>query len=152
MFPKFVFEDYQQKSMSLQSKKKTLGAKVVCEYEMYQTKPQTQNCNFEAQIYSFLFQPSVQTARKCPKSLGNKAFCAISCKSVISDKWQRYTVHVQMATLTVTKKQDLILRPCSTKPQILRFSRQRKRLTRNFAFPPLSEICKGSIQRSKLDR
>ena len=38
------------------------------------------------------------------------------------------------------------------KPQILRFSRQRKRLTRDFAFPPLSEICKGNLQRSKLDR
>ena len=68
-------------------KKKVLAAKVVCEYEMYQTKAQTQNCIFEAQIYSFLFQPSVQTARKCPKSLENKAFCAISCKIVISDKW-----------------------------------------------------------------
>ena len=68
-------------------KEKALGAKEVCEYEVYQTKPQTQNCIFEAQIYSFLFQPSVQTARKHPKSLENKAFCTISCKSVISDKW-----------------------------------------------------------------
>jgi hypothetical protein len=49
--------------------------------------PQTQNCIFEAQIYSFLFQLSVQTPRKRSKSLGNKAFCAISCKIVISDKW-----------------------------------------------------------------
>ena len=68
-------------------KEKAFAAKVVCEYEMYQSKPQTQICIFEAQIYSFLFQPSVQTARKCPKSLENKAFCAISCKIVISDKW-----------------------------------------------------------------
>ena len=49
--------------------------------------PQTQNCIFDAQIYSFLFQPSVQTVRKHAKSLENKAFCAISCKIVISDKW-----------------------------------------------------------------
>ena len=68
-------------------KEKALGANVVCEYEIYQTKPQTQNCIFEAQIYSFLFQPSVQTVRKHAKSLENKALCAISCKIVISDKW-----------------------------------------------------------------
>ena len=68
-------------------KEKALGANVVCEYEMYQPKHQTQNCIFEAQIYSFLFQPSVKTARKYTKVLENKAFCAISCKSVISDKW-----------------------------------------------------------------
>ena len=68
-------------------KENALGANVVCEYEIYQSKPQTQICIFEAQIYSFLFQPSVQTARKCPKSLENKALCAISCKIVISDKW-----------------------------------------------------------------
>ena len=49
--------------------------------------PRAKNCIFKAQIYSFLFQHSVQTARKRPKSLKNKAFCAISCKSVISDKW-----------------------------------------------------------------
>ena len=48
---------------------------------------QTQICIFEAQIYSFLFHPSVQTARKYPKSLENKAFSAISCKIMISDKW-----------------------------------------------------------------
>ena len=48
---------------------------------------QTQNSIFKAQIYSSLFQPSVQTARKYPKSLENKAFSAISCKIVISDKW-----------------------------------------------------------------
>ena len=87
MFPKLIFAAHPPESASLYSKKKALGAKEVCEYEMYQTKPQTQNCIFEAQIYSFLFQPSVQTARKRPKSLENKAFCAISCKSVISDKW-----------------------------------------------------------------
>ena len=49
--------------------------------------PQTQNCIFDAQIYSFLFQPSVQTVRKHAKSLENKAFSAISCKIMISDKW-----------------------------------------------------------------
>ena len=68
-------------------KEKAFDAKVVCEYEMYQTKHQTQNCIFDAQIYSFLFQPFVQTVRKHAKSLENKAFCAISCKIVISDKW-----------------------------------------------------------------
>ena len=68
-------------------KKKATVAKVVCEYEMYQSKPQTQICIFDAQIYSFLFQPSVQTVQKHAKSLENKAFCAISCKIVISDKW-----------------------------------------------------------------
>ena len=69
------------------SQRKGIRRKVVCEYEMYQSKPQTQICIFEAQIYSFLFQSSVQTARKYPKSLENSAFCAISCKIVISDKW-----------------------------------------------------------------
>ena len=49
--------------------------------------PCAKNCIFEAQIYSFLFQPSVQTVRKHAKSLENKSFCAISCKIVISDKW-----------------------------------------------------------------
>ena len=73
--------------MAFISSQKALTAKVVCEYEIYQTKPQTQNCIFEAQIYSFLFQPSVQVARKRPKTLENKAFSAISCKIVISDKW-----------------------------------------------------------------
>ena len=68
-------------------KETAFAAKVICEYEMYQTKAQTQICIFEAQIYSFLFQPSVQTARKYPKSLEDKAFSAISCKIVISDKW-----------------------------------------------------------------
>ena len=69
------------------SQKKSLAEKVVCEYEMYQSKPQTQICIFEAQIYSFIFQPFLQTIRNRPKSLENPAFCAISCKSVISDKW-----------------------------------------------------------------
>ena len=40
-------------------KEEAFAAKVVCAYEMYQTKPKTQKCIFEAQIYSFLFQPSV---------------------------------------------------------------------------------------------
>ena len=37
------------------------------------------------------------------------------------------------------------------KPQILRFSRQRKRLTRDFAFPPLSEICRNVISMGHFD-
>ena len=79
-----------------------------------------------------------------------------------------------MVTLTVTKKQDLILRPCffcvlrglsitEMKPQILSLCSQRKGSARSskingslwptdFCLPPLSEISKGSFQRSKLDR
>ena len=68
-------------------KEEAIAAKVVCEITMHQTQIQTQNCIFKPQIYSFLFQPSVQTARKCPKSHENQAFCAVSCKIVISDKW-----------------------------------------------------------------
>lgn len=68
-------------------KEEAIAAKVVCEITMHQTQTQTQNCIFEAQIYSFLFQPSVQTVRKQPKSHENQAFCAVSCKIVISDKW-----------------------------------------------------------------
>jgi len=68
-------------------KEKGSPTKAICENEMFPTKRQTQICIFEAQIYSFLFQPSVQTARKYPKSLENKDFSAISCKIVISDKW-----------------------------------------------------------------
>jgi hypothetical protein len=48
---------------------------------------QTQNSIFKAQIYSFLFQPFVKSLRKYPQSLEISAFCAISCKIVISDKW-----------------------------------------------------------------
>ena len=87
MFPKFIFTVHSSPKRVTVFKEKALGTKVVCEYEMYQTKPQTQNCIFEAQIYSFIFQPSVQTARKHPKNLENNALCAISCKIVISDKW-----------------------------------------------------------------
>ena len=68
-------------------KEEAIAAKVVCEITMHQTQTQTQNCIFGDQIYSFLFQPSVQTARKCPKSPENQAFCYVSCKIVISDKW-----------------------------------------------------------------
>ena len=62
-------------------KENAFGANMVCEYEMYQPKHQTQNCIFEAQIYSFLFQPSVQTVRKLPKSLKNKAFVLFRAKA-----------------------------------------------------------------------
>ena len=68
-----------QKARLCSQRKGSRGENVKC--------PRAQNCIFEAQIYSFLFQPSVQTARKYPKSLENKAFSAISCKIVISDKW-----------------------------------------------------------------
>ena len=43
-------------------KEEAIAAKVVCEFEINPTKPQTQNCIFEPNFYSFLFQPSVQTA------------------------------------------------------------------------------------------
>ena len=69
------------------SQRKGFRRKVLCEYEMYQTKPQTQICIFEAQIYSFLFQHFVEALQKHLKSLENPAFCAVSCKIVIADKW-----------------------------------------------------------------
>ena len=56
---------------------------------MHQTQTQTQICIFEPQIYSFLFQHFVKSLRKHPKSHENQAFCAGSCKIVISDKKQR---------------------------------------------------------------
>ena len=68
-------------------KEKGSPTKIIHKNGIFSTIRQTQNCIFEAQIYSFLFQPSVQTARKYPKSLENKAFSAILCKIVISDKW-----------------------------------------------------------------
>lgn len=68
-------------------KEEAFAAKVVCEYEMYPTKPQTQNFIFNAQIYSFFFQHSVRIVGKQPKSLENIALCSVSCKIVISDKW-----------------------------------------------------------------
>ena len=43
-------------------KEEAIAAKVVCEITMHQTQTQTQNCIFKSQIYSFLFQPSVQKA------------------------------------------------------------------------------------------
>ena len=68
-------------------KEEATAAKAVCEYEMYPTEPQTQNFILDAQIYSFLFQPSEKTAGKQPKNLENQAFCTVWCKNVISDKW-----------------------------------------------------------------
>ena len=68
-------------------KEKGSPTKIIHKNGIFSTIRQTQNCIFEAQIYSFLFQPSVQTVRKHAKSLENKSFCAISCKIVISDKW-----------------------------------------------------------------
>ena len=50
-------------------KEEAFTAKVVCEYEMCPTKPQTQNFIFDAQIYSFLFQHFAQTVGKQPKIL-----------------------------------------------------------------------------------
>ena len=40
-------------------KEEAIAAKVVCEFEINPTKPQTQNCIFEPHFYSFLFQPFV---------------------------------------------------------------------------------------------
>ena len=51
------------------------------------SKGQTQNCIFEPQIYSFLFRHFVNSFRKSRKSPENSAFCVVSCKTVISDKW-----------------------------------------------------------------
>ena len=68
-------------------KEKGSPTKIIHKNGIFSTIRQTQNCIFKAQIYSFLFQPFLQTTRNHPKSLENPAFCAISCKSVISDKW-----------------------------------------------------------------
>ena len=51
------------------------------------SKGQTQNCIFEAQIYSFLFRHFEKSFRKSRKSPENSVFCVVSCKTVISDKW-----------------------------------------------------------------
>lgn len=51
------------------------------------SKGQTQNCIFEAQIYSFLFRHFEKSLRKSRKSLESSAFYVVSCKTVISDKW-----------------------------------------------------------------
>ena len=51
------------------------------------SKGQAQNCIFEAQIYSFPFLNFEKSLRKSRKSLENSAFCVVSCKTVISDKW-----------------------------------------------------------------
>ena len=51
------------------------------------SKGQTQNCIFDAQIYSFLFRHFVKRFRKSLKSPESNAFCVVSCKTVISDKW-----------------------------------------------------------------
>lgn len=50
-------------------------------------KGQTQICIFDAQIYSFLFRHFVKRFQKSWKSPENSAFCVVSCKTVISDKW-----------------------------------------------------------------
>ena len=68
-------------------KEKGSPTKAICENEMFPTKRQTQICIFKPHIYSFLFQHFIKSLRKYPKSLENSAFCAISCKIVISDKW-----------------------------------------------------------------
>ena len=51
------------------------------------SKGQTQNCIFEPQIYSFLFRHFEISFRKSRKSFENSAFCVVSFKNVISDKW-----------------------------------------------------------------
>ena len=56
--------------------------KIVCGYNS-----EAQNCIFEPQIYSFLFRHFEKRFRKSRKSLENSAFCVVSCKPVISDKW-----------------------------------------------------------------
>lgn len=82
MFPNFAFVAPQKALRCSQRKGVSHGADLFAE-----SKGQTQNCIFEPQIYSFLFQPSVQTVRKQPKSPENSAFCVVSCKTVISYKW-----------------------------------------------------------------
>ena len=68
-------------------KEKGSPTKIVRENGIFSTICQTQNCIFKAQIYSFLFRHFMKSLRKHPKILENSAFCAVSCKTVISDKW-----------------------------------------------------------------
>ena len=51
------------------------------------SKGQTQNCIFDAQIYSFIFRHFEKRFQKSRKSPENGAFCVVSCKTVILDKW-----------------------------------------------------------------
>ena len=51
------------------------------------SKGQTQDFIFEPQFYSFLFRHFVKRFQKSRKILENSAFCVVSCKTVISDKW-----------------------------------------------------------------
>ena len=51
------------------------------------SKGQTQNFIFEPQIYSFIFRHFEKSLRKSRKNLESSAFCVVSCKNVISDKW-----------------------------------------------------------------
>ena len=62
-------------------KEKAFAAKVVCEYEMYQTKAQTQICIFEAQIYSFLFQHFAKKLENTRKSLKIQPFVPFRAKA-----------------------------------------------------------------------
>ena len=62
-------------------KEEAIAAKEVCEFEINPTKPQTQNCIFGAQIYSFIFQPSVQTVENARKTLKFKTFVPFRAKS-----------------------------------------------------------------------
>ena len=54
---------------------------------VYGYNSEAQNCIFDAQIYSFLFRHFEKSFRKSRKSPENSAFCVVSCKTVISDKW-----------------------------------------------------------------
>jgi hypothetical protein len=68
-------------------KEKGSPTKIIHKNGIFSTIRQTQNCIFEARIYSFLFQHFVKNFQKYPKSLENMGFCVVSCKTVISDKW-----------------------------------------------------------------
>jgi len=113
-------------------------------------KGQTQNFIFDAQIYSFLFRHFVKKFQKSRKSLENSAFCVVSCKTVISDKWWRYYLSGKIGFFTKATFCCFDLKPGADgiftsrsqnetlKPQILRYGRQRKSLGAHFS--PLSEI------------
>ena len=58
-------------------KEKGSPTKIIHKNGIFSTIRQTQNCIFEARIYSFLFQHSVKSLRKRQKSLENPALCAI---------------------------------------------------------------------------
>ena len=128
-----------------QRKSSDRDCKIVCGYNS-----ETQNCIFDAQIYSFLFRHFEKSFRKSRKSPENSAFYVVSCKTVISDKWWRYYLSGKIGSFIKSTFCCFDLKPGADdiitsrpqnealKPQMLRNGRQRKSLGAHFS--PLSEI------------